>query len=228
MAGFFKNRARKKLLEQVWKDRRREDGQQCGPVFPDVKGSMCVGILFSAGTEEDLRRLEELAGWAAVKAGGIKEAGDKDAAGEAAHGSGCAEELQQIKFSILAVETARCFKNDRLRESFVERLRGGSGGTDIIFVGKEDISAVGVPRKGESGDFLSRNFDMLVVIGGNGGDFTLEYLAGKASAAFVVGIEPREAGYYDMVLAPAGRIASPVEYLQQLFAYLANMSLKQE
>ncbi len=198
MAGFFKNRARKKLLEQAFKGRQQGDGQLRRPVFPDVAGIRCVGILYKVESQEDLGRLEELAGWA----------GDKG-----------------YLVLIVAVETEKCFKDDLQRAGFVEELaaRYDRGEVKVCFVGRKELSGIGVPKAGAIDSFLQQKLDILVSLNDNG-NFTLEYLALKADAAFEVGLEPREAGHYDMVLAPASGMPAPAEYMQQLFDYLRNMN----
>lgn len=200
MAGFFKNRARKKLLEQALRGRQQGNGRQ-RPVFPDVAGIRNVGILYKVESQEDLGRLEELAGWAGAKT--------------------------EVKFSIVAVETARCFKDDLQKESFVEGLKGEHPGTEIIFVGRKELSGIGVPKAGAIDSFLQQKLDILVSLNDNG-NFTLEYLALKADAAFAVGMDQHEAWHYNMVLAHGGKAVAPAEYMQQLFDYLENMCLKQE
>lgn len=200
MVGFFKNRARKKLLEQALRGRRQGNGRQ-RPVFPDVARIRKVGILCKVESQEDLGRLAELAGWTGAKT--------------------------EVKFSIVAVEAARCFKDDLQKDSFVEGLKGGHPGTEINFVGKNELSGIGIPQSGTIDFFLQQKLDILVSLNDNG-NFTLEYLALKVDAAFVVGMEQRDAGQYDMVLAPAAGIPAPAEYMRQLFDYLENMSRKEE
>lgn len=201
-------------MEQALKVSRQGNGQQRA-VFPDVRRTGSLGVLYSLECQKDVRELFEMVKW-------IREKG--------------------LESGVLAIENVKCFKDDAQRSAFVEELEGG--GTGVTFVGRKQLDWIGVPQQGAAADFLKQRFDLLVVMN-DSGCFALEYLALKADAAFVVGIEDCTAGHcrepYNMVLARSGKNArpgkddrsaeggaTPVEYLQQLFDYLESMNREPE
>ncbi len=121
------------------------------------------------------------------------------------------------------VEVSKSFKDEVMRGNFIEDFCKEN---KLLFIGKNELNWLGIPlMNSEVDEFLGATYDLLISFNDNG-NFSLEYLATRAQARYMVGMENKPNMPYNIVFEQSighkGEHAS-AEYMKQLLAYLQNI-----
>ena len=166
------------------------------PVFLNLKQVKSIAFLFKLEGDADIEPAKEI----------IKE-------------------LKSTKIPVtgIIVEAAKSFKEQSLRDEFIEGTCKGNG---VAFIGKKSLNWLGIPQGiNEIDEFYKTKYDLVVALNDNG-NFTLEYLATRSRANCIAGMENKPNMPYNIVfeqsIAHKGEHAS-ADYVKQLLAYLKNI-----
>ena len=129
--------------------------------------------------------------------------------------------LQGAQFKYVAVETGKCFKENRLRNEFVQWCNDKNVG----YIGKSDVKWSGAPVAIPQHEVFNAAFDMLVVMNDTC-NFTIDYLALNVKAKFIVGNKESSFIKHNLVLETSNKNFTAMEYMENLFDYLRKMSRK--
>lgn len=132
-----------------------------------------------------------------------------------------------IKFSGLLVEGATLFKDDPLREEFVQQCSQ----ENIVFVPKSQFNWIGELAWQENADagaeineFFSNHYDLFINLNRNS-NFSVDYLTLRADADFIVGMHNNPKMPFSLVLECNKEGFSYSRFLSGLFAFLEKVNL---